>query len=316
MASNDISSRISELYNRIEYLQRQSADCPVKTAETLSYALEELRMIRQEICTFEEELRQQNKKLTKAAELFRTALEFTYDWETWIDPDGIYIYVSPSCERITGYSAEEFLKDPSLIGRIIHPLDRELFPRHFKCREDDANSIEFRIVARNGEERWISHFCQPVFNSLGHYLGRRASNRDITKRRGAEDAALRAEEDWEQTFAAVPDLISIIDNDFRIVRANKAMATRLGTTTEALAGLKCYHAVHGTEEPPSFCPHKLMIEDGLEHILEVHEDRLGGDYVVSVSPLVDAEGRIVGSAHVAHDVTERKQALCSTAAVK
>ena len=105
------------------------------------------------------------------------------------------------------------------------------------------------------------------------------------------------------------DLISIIDNDFRIVRANKAMAARLGTTTEALAGLKCYHAVHGTEEPPSFCPHKLMIEDRLEHIMEVHEDRLGGDYAVSVSPLVDANGRMVGSAHVAHDITERKQAL-------
>lgn len=309
MAGNNISSGISALYMRIEDLQRQSERCPAKTAELLSSALEELRAIQQEINTFEGEMKRRDQELAKAEELFQTALEFTYDWETLIAPDGNYIYVSPSCERITGYSADKFLRDPGLMERIIHPLDRELFPRYFKCQEDNANSIEFRIVARNGEERWISHFCQPVFNSLGHYVGRRASNRDITKRRRAEDAALRAKEDWEQTFAAMPDLISIIDNDFRIVRANKAMAARLSTTTESLAGLKCYHAMHGTDEPPSFCPHKLMIEDGVEHIMEVHEDRLGGDYLVSVSPLVDAKGRIIGSAHVARDITERKHAL-------
>ncbi|MBW1768306.1 MAG: response regulator, partial [Deltaproteobacteria bacterium] len=38
------------------------------------------------------------------------------------------------------------------------------------------------------------------------------------------------------------------------------------------------------------------------------EERLGGDFLVSVSPLHDAEGRLIGSVHVAHDITERKKA--------
>ncbi|MDD4248678.1 MAG: MEDS domain-containing protein, partial [Methanosarcina sp.] len=42
-------------------------------------------------------------------------------------------------------------------------------------------------------------------------------------RRRAEEAAVKAAKDWEQTFDAVPDLIVIIDNDCRIVRANRAM---------------------------------------------------------------------------------------------
>ena len=56
------------------------------------------------------------------------------------------------------------------------------------------------------------------------------------------------------------------------------------------------HLLRAVELKPetweAFCPHTLMMQDGLEHILEVHEDRLGGDYVVSMSPLVDAEGRV------------------------
>ncbi|WP_440944779.1 MEDS domain-containing protein [Methanosarcina sp. T3] len=127
-------------------------------------------------------------------------------------------------------------------------------------------------------------------------------------RKRAEKAVFQATKDWEQTFDAVPDLIAIIDNECRIVRANKAMAARLGVTQEEYAGLTCYHVMHGTDEPPSFCPHKQLLKDGLERITEVHEELLGGDFVLSVSPLYDPDGKITGCVHVARDITERKRA--------
>jgi len=120
--------------------------------------------------------------------------------------------------------------------------------------------------------------------------------------------ALQAEEDWKRTFDAVPDLIAIIDTDFRIVRANKAMASRLGLTPEGCVGLTCYANVHGTAQPPSFCPHRQLLKDGLKHSAEIHEDRLEGDYLVSTSPIFDPAGKLIGSVHVARDITERKQA--------
>ncbi len=128
------------------------------------------------------------------------------------------------------------------------------------------------------------------------------------ERKIREEAIIQAKNDWEKTFDAVPDLIVLLDDDHRVIRANKAMAARLGVTPEECVDLPCYNVVHGTNEPPSFCPHSILLEDGLEHTTEVHEDSLGGDFIVSVSPLHDSDGKLIGSVHVARDITERKKA--------
>jgi PAS domain S-box-containing protein len=130
---------------------------------------------------------------------------------------------------------------------------------------------------------------------------------ESSKRKEAEKTAIQATKNWEYTFDAVPDLITVLDEEYRVVRANKAMAARLGVTPEECIGLTCYHAIHGMEKPPSFCPHRQLLADGFEHITEVHEDSLGGDFTVSVSPLHDSEGKLIGCVHVARDITERKR---------
>jgi PAS domain S-box-containing protein len=130
---------------------------------------------------------------------------------------------------------------------------------------------------------------------------------DSPKRKQAEEAALQATKNWEYTFDAVPDLISILDTECRIIRANKAMAARLGVTPEECVGLTCYRVIHGMDEPPSYCPHRQMLKDELEHTREVREDNLGGDFIVSVSPLLNSEGKVTGCIHIARDITERKQ---------
>ena len=79
-------------------------------------------------------------------------------------------------------------------------------------------------------------------------------------RQKTEEAVIHATKDWKYTFDAVPDLIAILDTEFRIVRANNAMAASLGMTPEQCSGLTCYKVVHGTDEPLFFCPHsQLMI---------------------------------------------------------
>ncbi|HET6514429.1 MAG TPA: CheR family methyltransferase [Thermodesulfovibrionales bacterium] len=131
---------------------------------------------------------------------------------------------------------------------------------------------------------------------------------EIVERKRAEEEILHAKEEWERTFASVPDMIAIIDNNHRVVRVNESMAKRLGCRPEDCVGLKCYEALHGTSAPPSFCPHTQTLKDGGEHVQEVHEERLGMDLLITTTPLFDDQGKMVGSVHVAHDITERKRA--------
>ena len=131
--------------------------------------------------------------------------------------------------------------------------------------------------------------------------------RDITQMKRAEQALQQAKIDWERTFHSVPDLIAILDNQHRIVRANRAMADQLGTNPEQCIGLKCYECVHGTSSPPDVCPHVKTLQDEKEHVAEVHEDRLGGDFIVSTTPLTDEKGQMIGSVHVARNITKRKK---------
>jgi len=131
----------------------------------------------------------------------------------------------------------------------------------------------------------------------------------LSERVGTRERALtRAREEWEKTFNGVPDLIAIIGTDHRILRVNKAMADSIGVTPEQAAGLRCYEVVHASATIPGNCPHELLLKDGREHTAEIHEDRLGGDFLVTVSPLRDDDGKLIGSIHVARDITDRKQA--------
>ena len=89
--------------------------------------------------------------------------------------------------------------------------------------------------------------------------GLRVTITDVTAQRLAEDELARAHQDWERTFDALPDLIAILDLQHRIVRANRAMAQRLGGEPTAYLGSACYHCVHDLERaagrlPPRAAP--------------------------------------------------------------
>jgi len=121
--------------------------------------------------------------------LFHTFADFTYDWEYWLNPNGDLIYVSPSCERISGYRPDEYLENPNLIQEIIHPNDRTIFIEHLHDKDHSTRSfsLEFRIRTRDNQDKWIEHNCQPIHDTDNNYLGERASNRDITYRRQIEE---------------------------------------------------------------------------------------------------------------------------------
>jgi PAS domain S-box-containing protein len=120
--------------------------------------------------------------LRESEERFRTIADYTYDWEYWEGLRGEILYCSPSCEKITGYSVNDFVARPALIYDIIHPEDRHLMDAHrHDLGHEDSATVTFRIVRRDGSLRWIAHGCRQVIGRDGEYKGRRTSNRDVTE---------------------------------------------------------------------------------------------------------------------------------------
>ncbi|MGB9978408.1 PAS domain S-box protein [Methanobacterium sp.] len=200
--------------------------------------------------------------------------------------ENIFETPDPRTELVKGYGVQAYACHPLMInGMSIGTL---------------SFGTNSRIKFTNEE----LELMKAVADQIAIAMNRLISNR-ILKESG--EAAIQVRNEWERTFEAVPDLIAILDADYKIVRANKAMADKFGLKPKECTGLTCYDVVHGTDEPPSFCPHKHLLEDGNEHKDEIHEDNLGGDFLVSASPLYDSEGKIRGSVHVARDINERKR---------
>jgi len=134
---------------------------------------------------------------------FRTLADFTYDWELWEGADGKILYTSPSCFRITGYTQEEFLNDPQLLKKIVHPADAEAFANHHKATTNGSEKIEdieFRIIKKSGEEIVLAHLCRPIFDDHNVYRGRRISNRDTTLKWQAGEKLKKQYEILSQLF--------------------------------------------------------------------------------------------------------------------
>lgn len=208
-----------------------------------------------------------------------------------VDPDGSVRYANPTALRL--------FPDLEELGAA-HPwlADWPAFVQPFLKGEKDVITRDL-TVGEHTYHQALYYFAQDGYIRIYSF--------DITERKQAGLALLRAKQEWEQTFDSVPDLIAILDDQYRIIRANAAMAERLGVTPDQTAGLPCFTCVHGTTYPPDLCPHTLTLRDGQQHVAEVHEDRLGGDFLVSTTPLHDEQGRVTGSVHVARDITELKR---------
>jgi PAS domain S-box-containing protein len=124
------------------------------------------------------------EELKRSEEKFKTVADLTYDWEFWMDADNNLIYSSPSCERITGYTREEFFANPNLLSSIIIKEDHLIWNKHLISEgENKQEEIDVRIICKNGQVKWINHICYTLVDKDGKILGRRASNRDITERK-------------------------------------------------------------------------------------------------------------------------------------
>ncbi len=153
---------------------------------------------------------------------YKTIADYSYDWETWEDQNGNLQYVSPSCKRISGYSAQDFLDDPVLFESIILGEDLEIWESHRHEINDLGKRYEkqFRILHKEGYTVWIEHTCRAVIDEDGVYLGYRANNRDITPYKHSIETITKNELQFQRIIDTLPFSLSIITFDGTVLYVN------------------------------------------------------------------------------------------------
>lgn len=158
------------------------------------------------------------EEIVKNEEKFKAVADLSCDWEYWIAPDGAMIYCSPSCQQITGYNQKEFFVKGGLVQGIVHPLDANLYYDHIEYDEKQSTEqreLIYRIITKEGGEKWIGHICRPIFSKNNEYLGRRVSNRDITDRKRDEAMLLQSNEEIRFLNENILNMLRMMSHDIR-----------------------------------------------------------------------------------------------------
>ena len=125
--------------------------------------------------------------LRKSEARFRLLAEKMSDLVCLHEPDGRYVYISPSCRRLLGYEPEEILgTDPY---DLFHPddLQRIRTEAHDKALEgQEAVSIIYRIRKKSGEYTWFETLTEPILDEGGRVVRLQTASRDVSERKRVE----------------------------------------------------------------------------------------------------------------------------------
>jgi len=127
-------------------------------------------------------------------------------------------------------------------------------------------------------------------------------------RKQAEGQSWLEQIDWATTFNAMSDWVSVIDLEARVLRSNSAVGTLLGIEEDEAVGRTCCELVHGNGGPLPGCPLARMLESHSRETAEISVPDTGRWFSVTVDPVKDDAGGLVGALHIVRDITERRRA--------
>lgn len=246
-----------------------------------------------------------NRKLMETAlaeseRKYRIVADNTFNWEFWLSPDGNFIYCSPSCFRLTGYTAEEFINNPLLQIEIIHPEYRTEYANHVINRPSgvDKTVSQFKIIHKNGFEVWIEQISHPVYDANGKLLGHRGSNCDITDKKETERKILRAiisaEENERNKLSqelhdGLGPMLSIVKLYFEWLAETEEPEKRGGIIATGLQNID--DAIMATKEISNRLSPRMLVQFGLGAALKQLVAKINATQKLLIDLKADVEKR-------------------------
>ncbi len=128
------------------------------------------------------------------------------------------------------------------------------------------------------------------------------------RRKKAERECIRAREEWERTFDAIEDFVTILDTNRRVVRMNRTIREAFKCSAKDHTGVRCHELFYGKDRMCKNCPASKVLIDHQTHSAEFKNRRMGKVFWVTASPILNESGELIGLVHVTKDITERKKA--------
>jgi PAS domain S-box-containing protein len=270
------------------------------------------------IIFFGEAARVAQSKATERREVFRVTLRSIGDAVITTDIEGRVTYVNEVAEALTGWSHDEALGEPlERVFKIVNEVTRAPVenPATRALRQGVVVGLANHtvLIKKDGSECPIDDSAAPIRNELGHVSGCVLIFRDVTAQR------LIARDKANQLLTARL-LASIVEssNDAIISKSLEGIIQSWNAAAERLFGFTAQEAV-GKHVSLIIPPERIAEEDQiiarlkagqrLEHFETERVNKNGDRITVSltISPLKDDSGRVIGASKIARDVTERKQ---------
>jgi PAS domain S-box-containing protein len=260
---------------------------------------------------------QANKRFRETAERFEALARNVDDvlFRFAVYPEYKQEYISPAIERITGYSAEEFYRDPGLSVRLIHPDDREVV-HGSNVKRGNGRPFEVRWITKDGRTIWTETVNRPVKDSRGRIIAYEGISRDISERKRTGDALVESEQNLELVLENINDLVYYIE----FLPKKQKRVKYLGPQIESILGVSASEYERDAQKLISLChPDDIRsIKAAAARLKKTKTPqkftyrfyhRKKKEYVSVeelVTPQINEKGKYVGNFGLVRDVTEQR----------
>ena len=232
------------------------------------------------------------------------------DVHTRTDANAVYLYVSPSSERVFGLPPE------AMIGRsvmeFVHPDHHEAQRQARDALRDGAAELVLERPMRHGNNGWVwvESRLSAVRDEHGGLAGVQTSSRDISDRKAAETARQIADEQFRTAFDDAPIGVALVGTDGTWLRINEALCAMLGYSHEELQAIRFQDVTHPDDvEADVALVGEVLSGDRRGYQMEkryIRKDRSEVWASLSVSLVRDASGEPLHFISHVQDISARK----------